>query len=321
MHKVSIIIPIYNVEQYLVKCLDSVVNQTYKNLEIICVNDCSPDNSAKILEKYALKDNRIRVLNRENNGGLSAARNSGLDIATGEYIYFIDSDDWIDLDYIKKMVQAIETSNAEIVINMKVVTEKENISALYVHPTHEIDYAGNFLNYTEAIQNLMVNAWNRIIKRNFIEKYKLRFPENYIYEDLYFHYISLVNTDKIYVINSSCYHYLSRDTGISKNDPNKDIGNIKIFDKIYDYYKENNLLEKGVKIFSVLPYFSINSQEKYNIFKNYFVKIEEYLFSHKALYNELDLFFAKNILSSKSYQDYISYYPQNVVISYLRRKK
>ncbi len=321
MHKVSVIIPIYNVEQYLAKCLDSIVNQTYKNLEIICVNDCSPDNSAKILEYYANQDKRIKIIDRAKNGGLSAARNSGLDVSTGKYIYFIDSDDWIDLDYIKAMVQAIETSNTEIVINMKVITEKGNISSLYNHPTHKNCYINNLLKNTEAIQNLMVNAWNRITKRSFIEKFKLRFPENYIYEDLYFHYTSLVNTDKIYVINSSNYHYLSRDTGISKIDSTKDISNIKIFDKVYDYYKEHNLLEKGVKIFSVLPCFSINSEEKYNIFKNYFKKIKEYMFLHKDIYNELDLFFAKNILYSKSYQDYISCHPQNVTISYLRRKK
>lgn len=108
MYKVSIIIPIYNVEQYLAQCLDSVINQTYKNIEIICVNDCSLDNSFRILDEYSKNDKRIKIINRENNGGLSAARNTGLDNASGKYIYFLDSDDWIDLDYIEKMLNAAD---------------------------------------------------------------------------------------------------------------------------------------------------------------------------------------------------------------------
>ena len=123
---VSVIIPIYNVEQYIEKCLDSVINQTYKDLEIICVNDCSPDNSAQILLEYAQRDTRIKIVNREKNGGLSAARNTGLDEAKGEYVYFIDSDDWIDLDYIEKMVSAITFSKTDVVVNTNVIQEFEN---------------------------------------------------------------------------------------------------------------------------------------------------------------------------------------------------
>lgn len=139
MKKVSVIIPIYNVDQYLTKCLESVINQTYKNLEIICVNDCSSDNSYTILEEYFQKDNRIKIIYREKNGGLSAARNSGLDVATGEYIYFIDSDDWIGLDYIDGMVKAIEKANTDIVLNTNIQSVDKNI----ITPFNGIDIQRN----------------------------------------------------------------------------------------------------------------------------------------------------------------------------------
>lgn len=100
---VSIVIPVYNVELYLRECLDSVISQTYHNLEIICVNDGSPDNSLSILEEYAAKDSRIRIISQEN-AGISVARNTGMDVATGEYIYFLDSDDYIALEMVERCV-------------------------------------------------------------------------------------------------------------------------------------------------------------------------------------------------------------------------
>ena len=100
--KVSIIVPVYNVEKYLKRCLDSITNQTLKELEIICINDGSTDNSLKILKQYAHKDKRISIINKQNEG-LSVARNTGMEAASGEYIGFVDSDDWIDLDFYKKL--------------------------------------------------------------------------------------------------------------------------------------------------------------------------------------------------------------------------
>lgn len=321
MHKVSIIIPIYNVEQFLNQCLDSVINQTYTNLEIICVNDCSSDGSLKIIENYAAKDERIKIIDKTNNEGLSAARNSGIDIATGEYLYFLDSDDWIDLDYIEKMVNAIKNSDVDIVIASGVISEKETSGIKYNHPSFKKEYENNFVDYKVAIQNLMVNAWNRLLKREFVEKYNLKFPKGYINEDLYFHYISIVNTDRVFVTSKSNYHYRSRENGISKSEIAKDIMNMYIYDLIYDYYEKNDLLEKGVKIFSVWPFFSVDNDEKYKVYKKYFEKTNEYLFNHQDIYNDLDMFFAKNVLETHSFEDYKLKFPASVTISYLRRKK
>ena len=111
---ISVIVPVYNVEKYLRKCVDSIVNQTYKNLEIILVDDGSPDNCGKICDEFAEMDNRVMVIHKEN-GGLSSARNAGLDIATGEYITFVDSDDYIENDTYEKVVVAINKFDSDLI--------------------------------------------------------------------------------------------------------------------------------------------------------------------------------------------------------------
>lgn len=114
-YKISVIVPIFKTEAYLRRCLDSILNNTYRNLEIICINDGSPDDSWKILEEYRALDSRFVVLNQENRG-ISAARNAGMDIATGEFIAFIDSDDWIHPNYFQYLVQLQKANNADIAI-------------------------------------------------------------------------------------------------------------------------------------------------------------------------------------------------------------
>mgnify|MGYP001091910539 CR=1 FL=1 len=214
MVKISVIIPIYNVEQYLARCLDSVVNQTYKDLEIICVNDCSPDNSGKILEWYAKKDNRIKVISRDKNGGLSTARNTGLDAASCEYIYFIDSDDWIDPDYIETMYCAAQESKAEAVLNTSMCLHYENEPQNTHFRKGHNNYSHCFVDANEAI--LKVN-WNTVLhfwKKSFLDKIHARFPEGYFIEDIYFQAVTYIYLHKIYVIRESSYHYWIRKTGI-----------------------------------------------------------------------------------------------------------
>lgn len=126
--KVSIIIPVYGVEKYISQCLESVINQSYENIEIIVVNDGTKDNSMKIVEEYLL-DERIKIINKEN-GGLASARNRGIEEATGEYIYFLDSDDWIEVNTIEVLVE--ESNNLDIIysnfgILMRKIKKKEKI--------------------------------------------------------------------------------------------------------------------------------------------------------------------------------------------------
>lgn len=223
MEKVSVIIPIYNVEKYLPKCLDSIVGQTYKNLEIICVNDGSPDNSIDILNSYAAKDSRIVILNKEN-GGVSSSRNAGIRIATGEYIVFVDSDDWLDTDTIQSAVSSMEKDNVEMVFWGYVrefsgySDEKKIFSSDKIfnkEETHNIIQRRMIGLVDEELRNpenadALVPVWGKLFRTEIIRQNKLEFIDLKLIgtsEDAFFNleYFMFINSCKF--INKPYYHY------------------------------------------------------------------------------------------------------------------
>lgn len=144
---ISVIVPVYNVEKYLDKCVDSIVNQTYKNLEIILVDDGSPDNCPKMCDNWAKKDKRIKVIHKEN-GGVSSARNVGIDNAKGEYIGFVDSDDWTEKKYIQKLYEVLIQENADIALCGYNRVTGANIEKININGTSEITDCYQYLLYT-----------------------------------------------------------------------------------------------------------------------------------------------------------------------------
>ena len=189
---VSIVVPVYNVEKYLPECLDSLINQTYRNLEILCVNDGATDGSRRVLAGYAEKDKRIRVLDREN-GGLSAARNTGLDQAVGEYIIFIDSDDWCHLEMIEKMVALAEKNKTDFVnCAAQLYDEKKQLFSEADYFSLEMlsdDFEKKVLTLKEIWPQLFsfnVTVWSKLFRRSFLVECDLRFKEGILHEDEYF---------------------------------------------------------------------------------------------------------------------------------------
>ncbi len=307
MKKVSVIVPIYNVEQYLAKCLDSIINQTYKNLEIICVNDCSPDNSEKILNEYSKKDDRIKILNREKNGGLSAARNSGLDIATGEYVYFIDSDDWIDDDYLEQMVKKIEDNNVDMILNTNIVKESETQSEHFVWQKYnKKNTEGEFLDKVTALTNSQCMIYCHLYKRDFLINNKLRFPEGYIHEDEYFQHISKILLKELFAFYGPVYHYWQRPNSIMTSRKSKVEPYVKIFSLVYDFYKNNNLLNKEnrIKLFRLECMDKINSSQDFLLVKQYLKKIEKDFEEERMASSDYEKYLFKNIKNSATYEEY-----------------
>ena len=210
--KISIIIPVYNVENYLKRCLESIVNQTYKNLEIILVDDGSTDNSGKICDEYKEKDKRIIVIHKEN-GGLSDARNAGIDIATGNYIGFIDSDDFADVRMYEILLNNLKSTNSDISIcNLyKFSNEKE------IYKTEEIEKLTVYdrKNFFENMYNdllVSVLAWNKLYKKEIFSD--IRYPKGKIIEDAaILHYI-IGKCDKIVITNLELIYYFCRDNSI-----------------------------------------------------------------------------------------------------------
>lgn len=212
--KISVIIPIYNSEKYLKRCLDSVINQTYKNLEIICVNDGSKDNSLQILQEYAQKDNRIIIIDKEN-AGVSAARNDGIRKATGEYIGFVDSDDWIELDMYEKMYKALKKYNTDIVrISYYKNDTFENTVPIYNLPEYvnkklsrgNYDY-DNELVSSIVKENIPSFLCLLLVKRNVVKKTNLLDESIVFGEDIIFFLELLDNSNSIYFLDSCLYHY------------------------------------------------------------------------------------------------------------------
>lgn len=214
--KISVIIPVYNVEKYLSQCLESVIYQTYKNLEIIIVNNGSTDNSFSICKKYAKNDKRIKLFNQENNG-VSVARNFGITKATGDYIHFMDSDDYIPLNYYEKMISSLvnTASDADIVCGgfyfEKHPRESVKFDDIYI-------YTGNDKIEKTFVYKYMY-IWRYLIKKSLLDKTKLKFEEGRYMEDLMFTISLFASANKVITLPNIQYFYRSNPNSImnSKN--------------------------------------------------------------------------------------------------------
>ena len=214
---ISVIIPIYKVEKYLKKCIDSVINQTYKNLEIILVNDGSPDSCREICEEYENKDNRIVIINKEN-GGLSDARNAGIDIAKGKYIAFIDSDDYVSNDYIEYMYNLIlKYSSKMSICRVKEVWTNAKLEEI----VNDVELKSELLSPKETFYNLLfdkgveVCAYAKLYEKDLFDD--TRFPKGKVYEDTAIMYKIIKKAKKIAYGNKYCYYYVAREGSISKH--------------------------------------------------------------------------------------------------------
>lgn len=207
----SIIVPVYNVEEYLPKCLDSICNQSFKDFELILVNDGSTDNSYNICNAYSKKDKRIIIVNKQN-GGLSSARNAGIELATGEYIGFVDSDDWIDLDMYELLINNIKKNDADIAIcNDKKVVNKNVLSSTNTNKVRVYSQEKAIEALIEGV-HFQEYAWNKVYKRTLFTD--IRFPEEKLYEDVFVMYKLFLKSCKIIHIDSAKYYYLQRNGSI-----------------------------------------------------------------------------------------------------------
>lgn len=240
--KVSIIVPIYNVRQYLNRCLTSLLNQTYRNLEIILVNDGSTDGSEQLIKVY--NDNRITLVNKTN-GGLSSARNAGLEICTGEYITFVDSDDWIDLNMIEVMVSyAIHTNSDIVVVKEKVTYGNKENKRLLKHEKLNI-YKDNECFSQLCSTTIPSYSWGKLYRKALWDN--VRFPECLNYEDIATSYQVFYKCKILAVSNFVGYYYFMRNDSIvhtkrfvevcSIIHHIKQMENFHVVNKYWGYYK------------------------------------------------------------------------------------
>lgn len=214
LQKVSVVFPVYNTEQYLEKCLDSILNQTYENIEIICVNDGSTDNSLAVLNDYASRDSRIQVYCKENEGkGAASARNMGLDYATGEYVLVLDSDDYFESDMVEMLVGRAEETKADVVITTAQMYDNlyQCNRGIFLRP--ELKWAPEKDPFSwkdcsdKIFQIADFVAWNKLFRRDFMQRHHIRFEAIPISDDQYPSVMGAVLADRISVIDKPLIHY------------------------------------------------------------------------------------------------------------------
>ncbi len=241
--KISIIIPVHNAQEYLPKCLDSIINQTLKEIEIVCVNDSSTDNTGAILDNYQQKDSRIKIINTDCrcSGG---TRNRGLEAANGEYIGFVDADDWVDKDYFEKLYNTAKENSCDIAATSSVVLIEngEEKSIKYVGATP----ADNPVNTLEKKKKCIIATgicWNKIYRKDFLEKNNIHFIEiPTAAEDNYFSALAAIFANQIIFINNSTYYYNFVSTSQTKSlKIEKDFSITDIYKQILDVIDNKNL--------------------------------------------------------------------------------
>ena len=205
MPQISVVLPVYNVEEYLRQCLDSLANQTFEDFEVICVNDGSGDSSLSILEEYASEDERFKIISQENKG-LSGARNTGMDYIKGKYTIFVDSDDWLELNALEKLYNKITALDSDILMykfrffnqdseqySESVFTNLEVIDASLENKNF------NYRDVSDILFKISHAPFNKLYKTSFLREAGIKFPENLNYEDLYFFYMVFFKTEKVSV--------------------------------------------------------------------------------------------------------------------------
>lgn len=266
MKKVSVIVPIYNAENYIKYAIESLINQTYKNLEFILINDGSTDNTEKIIKKY--KDKRIKYISKENTG-ISDTRNIGLDLATGDYIMFLDSDDYLESDAVQLMVSKIVDDECDLVI-CDYFIETNTTKEMYIKNFDDC----NLKDSPEILNNINMAPWNKIYKKDLFKNGKNRFPVGLKYEDAPVVVGTLIDAKRIGKVNKCLYHYVIKKSGetITRDERLFDI--FEVCNLIRDILKKHKYIDETSFIVKILSYYLstckyIDNEELRNRFINY----------------------------------------------------
>lgn len=246
---ISIIVPVYNVEQYLSECLDSLINQTYKNIEIVCIDDGSGDSSSEILNVYAKSNSNIKVITTENRG-LASARNLGMAEAAGDFLMFVDSDDWIDIDTLASIHQngLLDDSHIDIIcfgtrrVTDGIKTPYRSYKSDTIQP----------LDNRYALE-INVEACGKLYRTSFLRLNSIIFPVGLYYEDITFNWSCLSYANQIATIKNVFYNYRKRDDSIMgsshKKKPGMAIHHLYNLENIYDVWRENGFWQKHKPLF------------------------------------------------------------------------
>lgn len=325
--KISIVVVVYNVEQYISKCLESLVHQTLRDIEIICVNDGSTDGSLEVLNRYALADDRIKIINQENKG-VAAARNVGLENATGEYLQFVDGDDWVNFNLCERVYSLAKKHDSDIVMfdaafydNNKNYVIPGNFYEVKKWKNHVDENTIHTYKDCKSIFYGNLSAANKLYKKSFIDEIGCKFPLDIRFEDHLFHLHSVFCAEKINIMTEKHYYY-------RQNRKNSMMTTLKSTKVVYDIFKVIDLIEKMIRDvgkFEGLKYLFF--QFKYEALTHYYLDIN--FFQKPYYYNkmkcELDKLISKDYdyfvcIRMGNFNYFIDVMTYNWFVCYLLRK-
>lgn len=288
---ISVIIPIFNSELYLKECLDSVCNQTFRNLEIICINDGSTDNSLSILQDYGKRDDRIKIIDQKN-GGPGVARNVGLNISNGKYIYFMDSDDFLELNALEDLYSIAEEKNLDILL-FKLCSFNDKTYEKFKNPYYEMGFLNkyfknkifNYRDLGEKVFSIPASPPGKLYKKELISD--IRFPEGIIFEDNPFFIEAILKADNVYFYEEYLYNRRIRDDSITTSNFENFSDCIPMLNMLIGIAKKLNLFEQfASKLYSykietiLMRYGMLNHELK----SDFFNKMKTDFTSHKQEY-------------------------------------
>lgn len=251
MPKVSIIMPVYNTQKYLRRCLDALVNQTLKDIEIIAVNDGSTDGSLDILQEYAAKYEMIRVISKEN-GGQATARNLGIKESTGEYIGFADSDDYVDVTMFEKMYSLAKQKNCDMVECCFHYLMETDGEPKVLQPRGRVR---EYKNQHDMLIDPQVSPWNKLYRREVLMQPDVYFPEGLIYEDTAFYIKTIPHVKSAAYLDEQLVYYFLRGNSTMNANKSQKVGNIfPVLENILEFYKKHGFYEEYIQ---ELEYFCV----------------------------------------------------------------
>ena len=324
MVKISVIIPVYNVKRYLKTCLDSVVNQSFQDFEVICVNDGSTDGSLEILKQYADNHDNIKIITK-NNGGLGSARNAGLDACLGDYIFFLDSDDYIDVNALEKLYENAISNGSDLVFN-KIARFNDQNNIDYKRPGYDFyktfkddDFSNLTFDYKDIkkhVLNSSFSAWSKLYNKSFLDKFDdFTFPQGIAYEDVLFHVKAVTRANRMSYVNEFLYFYRNNPNSIVNNNNGFDI--FTVVDSVEDYLKANNLTDefeeefKKFKIAQITNYVLISQSDDYFQFAK--KEIEDINLDDKSvLYRNRRKLYELFLECENLYEYYTKYYNSEI---------
>lgn len=248
--KLSIIVPVYNTETYLRKCIDSLLDQTYKNISIICINDGSTDMSLSILQAYAAMDDRIRIISQPN-AGQAAARNTGLKVVETEFVTFLDADDYLERDAYEKAMALMEDGVDYVCFGTQISWGAYETMKVSDEKYYSIKFSGKVQVTTHVLDHTDASLWNKIFRKSLLDRYEISFPEGLRYEDAYFFKVYGIRSKYAVYTREKLHHYVRREDSTMvetfSGKSGRSLDHLKVSIKFYEYLKHHGLLQEHMR--------------------------------------------------------------------------